>query len=242
MNKHPYFFNPKKTYTIKELHERNHEWARRYQELLDCARRNDVSAVLVLPTIKEFEVSMARNCVTLSNKVELLDIYHYLVSRQSDLLEPVTLRSFGKMIGIKLPFSTLRDWLKTEITVRKNAVELPEDACYMVKRKNERLETVLVKWMEKQRKECLPVSGKMFRAAAEVTFTVLQDCFEDKDGVSLGTPMSFSTSWFDALKKYHRIAYCQLRGEAGSVDLEAIEPELAEIRQLCNSYCSMTFD
>ncbi|OAQ22274.1 hypothetical protein K457DRAFT_45895, partial [Linnemannia elongata AG-77] len=47
---------------------------------------------------------------------------------------------------------------------------------------------------------------------------------------------SFSTSWFDAFKKRHRIAYCQLRGEAGSVDLEAIEPELAEIRQLCAMY------
>jgi hypothetical protein len=48
--------------------------------------------------------------------------------------------------------------------------------------------------------------------------------------------MSSSTSWFDAFKKHHRIAYCQLRGEAGSVDLEEIEPELAEIRQLCAMY------
>ncbi|KAF9078893.1 hypothetical protein BGX23_005961, partial [Mortierella sp. AD031] len=71
------------------------------------------------------------------------------------------------MIGVKLPFTTLQKWLKKEKAIRDKAVELPEDACYMVKRKNERLETVLVKWMEKQRKECLPVSGKMFRAAAE---------------------------------------------------------------------------
>ncbi|KAG0274622.1 hypothetical protein BGZ96_004174 [Linnemannia gamsii] len=178
------------------------------------ARRNDVSAVLVLPTVKEFEISMTRNCVTLLNKVEFLDIYHYLVSRQSDLPETLTSRSFGKMIGVKLPFMTLRDCLKGEKAIRDKAVELPEDACYMVKRKNEQLETVLVKWMGKQRSECLPVSGKMFRTAAEVTYTVLQDCFEDKDSSNIGTPM----------------------GEAGSVDLEAIEPGLAEIRQLCAMY------
>ncbi|KAF9083285.1 hypothetical protein BGX29_003248, partial [Mortierella sp. GBA35] len=184
----PLPLQPKKTYTIKELHERNHEWARRYQKLLDCARRNDVSAVLLLPTVKEFEISMAKNCVTLSNKVELLDIYHYLVDRWSDPLKPITFRNFGKMIGVKLPSTTLYEWLQNEKAIRDKAVELPEGACYMVKRKNELLETVLVKWMEKQRNECLPVSGKMFRSAAEVTYTVLQDCFEDKDGNSIGTP------------------------------------------------------
>jgi hypothetical protein len=103
----------------------------------------------------------------------------------------------------------------------------------MVKRKNEQLEAVQVKWMDNRRIECLPVSGKMFHATAEATYTVLQDCFEDKDGSGIGTPMSFSTSWFDAFKKRHRIVYCQLRGEAGSVDLDMIEPELAKIRQLC---------
>jgi hypothetical protein len=81
----PLPLQPKKKYTINELHERNYEWARGYQELLNCARRNNVSAVLVLPTIKEFEISMARNCVMLLNKVELFDIYHYLITRQNDL-------------------------------------------------------------------------------------------------------------------------------------------------------------
>ncbi|KAG0247453.1 hypothetical protein BGZ95_008666, partial [Linnemannia exigua] len=84
----------------------------------------------------EFEISMARTCVTLSNKIELLDIYHYLASRQNDLPGPITLRNFGKMIGVKLPFTTLQGWLKNEKTIRDKAVELPEDACYMVKRKN----------------------------------------------------------------------------------------------------------
>ncbi|KAG0291398.1 hypothetical protein BGZ96_005234 [Linnemannia gamsii] len=92
---------PKKSYTINELHERNHEWARRYQELLDSARRNNVFAVLVLLTVKEFEILMAKNCVALLNKVELLDIEHCLVIRQNDIHKTITFRNFGEMIGVK---------------------------------------------------------------------------------------------------------------------------------------------
>lgn len=68
---------------------------------------------------------------------------------------------------------------------------LPEDARYMTKRKNEALETVLVKRMEKQWMECFPVSGEMFRVAAEDTYTILQDCFKNKDGSDIGAPLFF---------------------------------------------------
>jgi hypothetical protein len=54
--------------------------------------------------------------------------------------------------------------------------------------------------------------------------------------VTLEPPCFFSTSWFDTFKKRHWIVHCQVRGETGSVDQVAIEPELAKIRQLCATY------
>jgi hypothetical protein len=91
----------------------------------------------------------------------------------------------------KLPYATLQGWFKNEKTIRDKAVVLPEDARYMTKRKNEALETVLVKRMEKQWMECFPVSGEMFRVAAEDTYTILQDCFKNKDGSDIGAPLFF---------------------------------------------------
>jgi hypothetical protein len=58
----------------------------------------------VLPTVKEFEISMARNCVMLSNKVELLDIDHYLINRQNDPAKPISSHNFGEMIGGQVTF------------------------------------------------------------------------------------------------------------------------------------------
>ena len=83
-----------------------------------------------------------------------------------------------------------------------------------------RVEAVLVKWKE----------------AAKTTYTILADQKYPFDSDSDDTLPSFSASWFDGFKKRHNITYCQLRGEAASVDLEAIEPELVQIRQLCAQY------
>lgn len=225
----------KKKYTKTELEERKDEWQRRYQDLLLCARRGDVDSMLVFPKSKEFELPMVKNCEPVHVKVELLDIYHYLVSRQDDLNQRVTYRSFGPMIGVNLPNQTLSNWIKNESRYRASVLNLPKDACYIIETKNAKVETVLVRWLENQRAQNIPVSAKMIKGAAVMTHTVLQDWFVTQDGEVDVNP-SFSASWFDSFKKRNQITYCQLHGEAGSVDMKAIEPELVEIRQLCSQY------
>ncbi|KAG0246457.1 hypothetical protein BG011_002429, partial [Mortierella polycephala] len=76
----------------------------------------------------------------------------------------------------------------------------------------------------------------MITEAAETTYTILADLREPFDSDSNDSSPSFSVSWFDAFKKRHRITHCQLHGSLASVDLESIEPELVQIRELYAQY------
>ncbi|KAF9087069.1 hypothetical protein BGX29_011362 [Mortierella sp. GBA35] len=68
----------------------------------------------------------------------------------------------------------------------------------------------------------------MIKHPAHVTFTVLCDRQDESGNTVSEAPPSFSASWFDVFKNRYQISYCRLHGE-GLVDLQAIEPELAEI-------------
>ncbi|KAG0060445.1 hypothetical protein BGZ89_012264 [Linnemannia elongata] len=141
--------------------------------------------MLILPKYKEYRIPVAKKVVPAHVRIELLDIYHYLVARFED----------------------------TDTT----------------------MSYIVVQWLEDQKRRNLSVSAKMIKDAAKLTYTVLQDWFEiEKGGIEVNP--SFCASWFDGFKKRHNITYCQLRGEAGSVDMDAIKPELGEITQICSEY------
>ena len=93
----------------------------------------------------------------------------------------------------------------------------PKGAYYITNRKHMRVEAVLVKWLEDQRKRCNPVNKRMIKEAAKTTYTILADQKYPFDSDSDDTLPSFSASWFDGFKNRHNITYCQLRGEAVSV-------------------------
>ncbi|KAG0336388.1 hypothetical protein BG004_008076 [Podila humilis] len=135
----------KKKYTQKEIAERNTEWERRYQNLLLLARRGDVDSMLILPRIKEYELRMVKSSTPLQMKIELLDIYHYLVRRQDQLNQRVTYRNFGSFVGLDLPNQTLSNWLQHEERYRAKAMKLPKNACYIIetKQKQPRVESEL---------------------------------------------------------------------------------------------------
>jgi len=156
-------------------------------------------------------------------------------TKKSEDKSVVNLRNFGEYIGYSIPRTTLSNFIAKESTLRQVAELLPVGSKYIVNRKNRIVEEVLVLWLQDQRSRHVPVDGKMIKEAAQVTYTVLVDSF-DPDDLRGGVVPSFSTSWFDAFKKRYRISYHQLYGEAGGVDLEAIEPRLREIRAVCATY------
>ena len=232
---HPPTVNDKK-YTRSELKNISRIRQQRYNDLLECARLDDRNVPLLLPTAGQFKVPMVRVSQTLATQVELLDIYYYLKKRQADLPRKLSRDTFGSMIGFDLPGSTLGDMIKREVAIRAAAKKYPLNAHYIVNRKHVLIEDVLYRWLQEQREENIPVNGKMIKHAADITYTVLCDHHDDSGYTVSEVQPSFSVSWFDAFKKRYRISYCQLHGEAGSVDLQAIEPELVKIRQICAQY------
>ncbi|KAG9063513.1 hypothetical protein KI688_004397 [Linnemannia hyalina] len=176
---------------------------------------------------EDFEIPRARVSRSLRAQVELLDIYHYLEKRKENIqffkLSP---RSFGPSIGVNLRRTTFERMLSREDELRAAAETLPDDAHYIVKRKGLVIEQVLLYWLHDQRKKNVPVTGKTMKEAAHFACMVHCDLKDDSGSTVSEAPLSFSAYWFDSLRKQHRISYCQLHGEVGSVDLEAIEPEL----------------
>jgi len=233
----------KVNYTKAQLESFYDLRVRRYEDLLHCARTNAPHCLLLMPDPGVYAISMARTCYTLRIKLELVDIFHYL---QKHLTKPlvkdknrtkstITYRNFGLNMGIDIAHSTVYDFIRKEETIRKLADQLPLDAKYMTNRKNRMVEEVLYLWLQNQRSRQIPVNGKMIMEAAQVTYTVLVDEYEKSDTRDAVAP-SFSASWFNAFKKRYQISYSQLHGEAGGVDLVAIEPELRDIRAVCANY------
>lgn len=142
------------------------------------------------------------------------------------------------MVGRDIPKSTLNDMIKLEDDLRMAENVLPDGAKYLVTRKHMELELVLLQWIESQRARNVPVSGKMIKKAAEITYTVLADYQEQGDAAVSEIEPSFaaSWSWFEGFKQHHKITYCKLHGEAALVDLDAIEPELVTTREICKEY------
>jgi hypothetical protein len=98
------------------------------------------------------------------------------------------------------------------------------------------IEQVLFYWLHDQRKKNIHVTGEMPKEADHFACTVLCDLRDDSGNTVSEVPLSFSAWWFDSFMKQNRISYCQLQEKAGSVDLDAIEPELDKIRKLCAKY------
>ncbi|KAI1285624.1 hypothetical protein EDD11_000792, partial [Mortierella claussenii] len=170
-----------KRYTQAELDDIARIRRQRYDDLLECARSGDMSSHLVFPRADVFEAPMAKVCPSLSVKIEFLDIYHYLQARQADIRHKISYNNFGSLIGCHLPSSTLCRMLKEEDKLRAASKVLPEGAYYIVNRKNVMLEQVLYRWLDEQRKQNIPVNGKMIKQAAVVTYTILADYHDPDD-------------------------------------------------------------
>ncbi|KAI1287581.1 hypothetical protein EDD11_010308, partial [Mortierella claussenii] len=56
------------------------------------------------------------------------------------------------------------------------------------------------------------------------------------DDIPHGRTISFTTSWRLRMTQEYSVAYCSLKGEAGSVDKDAIAERMNEIRNICSDY------
>jgi hypothetical protein len=103
-----------KTLTKKQLEDIHALRQLRYNDLLNCARSDDMAVCIVFPTADRFELPLKRIYRSLEDQVELLDIFHYLEKRKENLSFALTRDNFGPALGIDLPRSTLYKMLQRE--------------------------------------------------------------------------------------------------------------------------------
>ncbi|KAF9117465.1 hypothetical protein BGX30_005433, partial [Mortierella sp. GBA39] len=186
-----------------------------------------MSAVLVLPTADQLEIPLSR-------------VFLHWKRESSYWTSIITLkpgkRTFHSVflpgtLGLRWESSFRKVPVKTCSSEKTKA--LPKGAHYIVGQKDIVLGQVLFHWLHDQRKKSVPVSGRLMKNASHFACTVLADLRNGSEDTESKAPLSFSAWWLDDLKKRYHISHCRLYGEAGGVDLEAIEPELIDIRQLC---------
>ncbi|KAG0264779.1 hypothetical protein BGZ95_003527 [Linnemannia exigua] len=83
----------------------------------------------------------------------------------------------------------------------------------------------IMKWVEKFERLNLSRTGSVLH--------VLTDDICDSLDIPHGRTISFTTSWRSSMTQEYGVAYCRLRGEAGSVDKDAIAGRMDEIRNIC---------
>ncbi|KAG0246458.1 hypothetical protein BG011_002430 [Mortierella polycephala] len=127
---------------LKALEKRRQE---QFQLLLDSARNHDTESALVLPAQNTHQIQMVKVCLTIQKKLELIDIYEYLVLRQADVPQRVSYGTFGSLIGCDIAKTTMYSMHKRKEEFRAIAKNLPEETYYVLKRKQMNLEKVIVK-------------------------------------------------------------------------------------------------
>ncbi|KAF9545544.1 hypothetical protein EC957_010853 [Mortierella hygrophila] len=146
---------------------------------------------------------MTKKVVLSRIRIELFDIYHYLVGRFEDTNNTVSFSTFNQYVGIDLA---------------KAIIEGPPcrspTAYYYTQNKNTVVDTFVVQWLEDQKKRNTPVSAKMIQNAAMPTYVVLQGWFESEKG-GFGVHPSFCAPWFDGFKKRHNVSQARyVQGES----------------------------
>ncbi|KAI7819944.1 hypothetical protein BC939DRAFT_459074 [Gamsiella multidivaricata] len=102
------------------------------------------------------------------------------------------------------------------------------------------MDKTVLGWLLEVRKSNGVVSGLQLQVAADSVLHILADDIADDIGdfndIPHGRTISFTTSWRSRMTQEYGVAYCSLRGEAGSVDKDAIAERMNEIRNICADF------
>jgi len=98
------------------------------------------------------------------------------------------------------------------------------------------MDKTVFEWLLEVRKSNGIVSDLRLQAAAESVLHILMVDILAFDELPFGRPISFTSSWRSRMTQEYSVAYCGLKGEAGSVDKDAIAERMNEIRKICSDY------
>ncbi|KAF8932297.1 hypothetical protein BGZ47_011451 [Haplosporangium gracile] len=147
---------------------------------------------------------------TLRRRMELAEIFLHLSRRTDVKVTPGTFHEF-----VHLPVS------------RKSIIQWNKDFDKFI------LMWRMAKATNVRNKDDV-VSGLQLEAAAGSVLHIPTDFIYSFDDISHGRTISFTTSWRSRMTQEYGVAYCSLKGEAGSVDKDAIAERMNEIRNICS--------
>jgi hypothetical protein len=130
------------------------------------------------------------------------------------------------------PAHTVRRLLESREKLEEENSGLPQQWSRIVKRPLFVLEVVLVEVLKDVRSRRIPVDAILLRALAHDTYTVLQN----RMGVMPFPRPEFGKSWRELFKDAWGIQYFKMDGEADSVDLQLIQPAIAELISIIAEY------
>ena len=165
----------------------------------------------------------------------LVEIYRHLRKNSAK----VTPTNFHTFVKANIHRESTKQWNRNYDKIKYDVLHGCSHKCKLSKDPSSLVRHLVDRaafdWLVEVRKDNGVVSGRQLQAAAATIFHVLVDGISPEN-ISLGRPISFTASWRTRMKEEYCIASFSLKGEAGAVDMQAIEPRVAEICKVCSEY------
>lgn len=166
--------------------------------------------------------------------MELVEMFRHF-SKRTDI--KVTLNSFGDFMDIPIKRQSITQWNKNFDKIKFDVAHGRGDKCTLSSSPVDLIRHILDKtvheWPLEVRRSNGVVSGLQLQAAAETVLHILMDDIFAFDDIPFNRTISFTASWRSRMTQEFGVAYCSFRGEAGSVNMDAIAERMNEIRNIC---------
>ena len=167
----------------------------------------------------------------------LVEIFRHLKER-TDV--NVTAINFHQFVRFPVPRHSIKKWDKDFDKIQFNVVHGRGDKCTLssspVDLIRHIMDKTVLEWLLEVRKNNGIISGLQLRPAAESVLHILMDDIFTFDDIPFGRTISFTTSWRLRMTQEYNVVYCGLKGEAGSVDKDAIAERMNEIHNICSAF------
>ncbi|KAF9080739.1 hypothetical protein BGX29_005081, partial [Mortierella sp. GBA35] len=145
----------------------------------------------------------------------------------------VTANNFHQLVHIPVKRQSITHWNKDFDKILFDMVHGRGNKCTLSNSPFDLVRHILDKtvqeWLLEVQKSNGVVSGHQLQAAADSALHILIDDICDPDDIPPGRTISFTASWRSRMTQEYGVAYCRLKGEAGSVDKVAVAGRMDEI-------------
>jgi hypothetical protein len=169
--------------------------------------------------------------------MELVEIFRHL---RKDTNIKVTAANFHQFVNIPISRKSITQWDKDFDKIKFDVEHGRDNKCTLssspVDLIRHLLDKTVQEWLLEVRKSNGIASGIQLQAAANSVLHILMDDICDPDDIPSGRVISFHASWRSRMTQEYGIAYCRLKGEAGSVDNAAIAERMDKIREISSGF------